>query len=103
MHLSASHKPNRLPKRFPIGTTYVVEGRSGEEGHLRVFSRYLVLPGGRRINLADDFGGNFAGPASPRTHRRARSRNGTQNRGKSAAGRTKKNMKQAGTTPQQRR
>ena len=67
MHLSASHKPNRLPKRFPIGTTYVVEGRGGDEGHLRVFSRYVVLPGGRRINLADDFGGNFAGPASPRT------------------------------------
>ena len=77
MHLSASHKPKRLPKRFPIGTTYVVEGRSGEAGHLCVFSRYLVLPDGRRINLADDFGGNFAGPASPRTHRRARSRNGT--------------------------
>ena len=69
MHLSAGHKPNRLPKRFPVGTTYVVEGRGGEHGDLRVFSRYVVLPGGQRINLADDFGGNFAGPASPRARR----------------------------------
>ena len=83
MHLSASHKPNRLPKRFPVGTTYVVEGRGGEEGHLRVFSRYVVLPGGRRINLADDFGGDFAGPASPRARRRGRSRNGTPSGAKS--------------------
>jgi hypothetical protein len=63
MQLSASRKPSRLPKRFPVGTTYVVEGRGGQDGHLRVFSRYLVLPGGRRINLAADFGG----PASPRS------------------------------------
>ncbi len=62
MHLSASRKPNRLPKRFPVGTTYVVEGCGGEDGQLRVFSRYVVLPGGQRINLADD----FSGPASPR-------------------------------------
>ncbi len=55
----------RLPKRFPVGTTYVVEGRGGEHGDLRVFSRYVVLPGGQRINLVDDPCGNFAGPASP--------------------------------------
>ena len=65
MQLSAGHKPNRLPKRFPVGTTYVVEGSGGEHGELRVFSRYVVLPGGQRINLVDDFGGNFAGPACP--------------------------------------
>jgi len=66
MQLSAGHKQNHLPKRFPVGTTYVVEGSGGELGELRVFSRYVVLPGGQRINLADDFGVNFAGPASPR-------------------------------------
>jgi len=32
MHLSLSRKANRLPKRFPVGTTYVVEGRGGEDG-----------------------------------------------------------------------
>ena len=57
MHLSISRTANRLPKRFPIGTTYIVEGQGGESGHLRVFSRYVLLPGGRRINLADDSGG----------------------------------------------
>lgn len=105
MQLSAGHKPNRLPKRFPVGTTYVVEGSGGEHGELRVFSRYVVLPGGQRINLADDFGGNFAGPASPRgrSHRRATSRNGTPTRGKGAASRAKKIVVRAGTTRQRSR
>ncbi len=56
MHLSSSVVSRaRLPKRFPVGTTYVVEGRGGEDGDLRVFSRYVVLPGGERINLGVDF------------------------------------------------
>jgi hypothetical protein len=105
MHLSENCKPNRLPRRFPIGTTYVVEGVGGEEGHLRVFSRYLVLPGGQRINLADDFGGNFAGPASPRTRRRTRNQNENQaqNRGKDRSAAVKKIMARGGTTRQHRR
>ena len=105
MRLSAGHKPNRLPTRFPVGTTYVVEGSGGEHGELRVFSRYVVLPGGRRINLADDLGGNFAGPASPRAHlrRRAASRNGTPTGVKSAASRAKKIMIRGGTTRQRSR
>jgi hypothetical protein len=71
MHLSDNHRSGRLPKRFPVGTTYVVEGRGGEEGHPQVFSRYLVLPGGRRINLSRDFGG----PASIRARAGGRLRN----------------------------
>jgi hypothetical protein len=102
MHLSASPRTNRLPRRFPVGTTYVVEGRGGEHGDLRVFSRYVVLPSGQRINLADDFGSNFNGPASPRA-RRARSRNRTRNSGKSTSSRSKKIMARAGTTRQRRR
>ena len=43
--------PEHLPHRFPVGATYVVEGYGGEEGYLRVISRYVVLPGGRRINV----------------------------------------------------
>ncbi len=104
MHLSARHKPTRLPKRFPIGTTYVVEGRGGENGDLRVFSRYVVLPGGKRINLGEDFGSDFVGPASPRARRRRDSRrNGTPPRVKTAAGRPKKIMVRAGTTRQRSR
>ncbi len=102
MHLSAGHKPNRLPKRFPIGTTYVLEGRGGEHGDLRVYSRYVVLPGGQRFNLASDSGGDFAGPTSPWVRSRRRSGNGTSNRGKAAA-RAKKIMVQAGTHRQHRR
>jgi hypothetical protein len=54
MHLSLSRQTRRLPKRFPVGTTYVVEGHGGEDGNLRVFSRYVVLPDGQRINLGAD-------------------------------------------------
>ena len=56
MNLLARRQPSRLPKRFPVGTTYVVEGRTGQNGGLRVFSRYVVLPSGARINVAGDFG-----------------------------------------------
>jgi hypothetical protein len=55
MNLLARRQPNRLPKRFPVGATYVVEGRTGQSG-FRVFSRYVVLPSGARINVAGDFG-----------------------------------------------
>jgi hypothetical protein len=100
-HLSASRKPSRLPKRFPVGTTYVVEGRGGEAGHLRVFSRYVVLPGGRRIILADDFGGQALFLA----RRRSGSKSETQAQisGKRRSGRAKKIMAGAGTARQRRR
>ncbi len=106
MHLS--ERPRGLPKRFPIGTTYVVEGSGGENGHLRVFSRYVVLPGGQRIDLganaAVDFGGNFSGPASPRARRRSRNRSQSQaqNGGKRRPARAKKIMAGRGTSRQQR-
>jgi hypothetical protein len=74
MHLSENCKQGRLPKRFPVGSTFVVEGCGVEDGHLRVFSRYVVLPGGRRINVGGDFGGS--GTAG--TRRRARKRDENQ-------------------------
>jgi hypothetical protein len=40
----------RLPKRFPVGTRYVVEGRAGG-GRFIVHLRYLQLPDGRRLAL----------------------------------------------------
>jgi hypothetical protein len=46
---------SRLPARFPIGSKYVIEGRGGGDGNLRVFLRYIVLPDGRRIDLPADF------------------------------------------------
>ena len=34
-----------LPRRFPVGAKYVVEGYGGEKGNLRLIARYVVLPG----------------------------------------------------------
>jgi hypothetical protein len=42
---------SRLLRRLPVGAKYVVEGYGGEKGNLRVIARYVVLPGGRRINV----------------------------------------------------
>jgi hypothetical protein len=101
MNLPAKRQPSRLPKRFPVGTTYVVEGRGGEDGHLRVFSRYVVLPGGQRINVTSDFGG----PASPRARGRSRShgKGRPQKRSEARSGSAKKISAGAGTTRQHRR
>lgn len=95
MHLSLSRKTSRLPKRFPVGTTYVVEGHGGEDGNLRVFSRYVVLPSGQRINLGADLGGSAASRA-----RRARSRveSAAPNTGKGRAPRPKKISANGGTS-----
>lgn len=51
MRLSKQPRPSVLPKHFPSGTVYVVEGRGGEDGRLQVSSRYLILPGEGRIDL----------------------------------------------------
>ena len=103
MHLSDSHNPRGLPKKFPIGTTYVVEGRGGEAGALQVYSRYVVLPGGKRINLVDDSKAKAAGPASPHPRRPGRARNGSQNGRKGPNPRAKKITAGAGTPRQGRR
>jgi hypothetical protein len=62
MGISMNRTPGRLPRRFPVGATYVVEGYGGEEVQLRVIARYVVLPGGRRINVPTD----ASTPAAPR-------------------------------------
>lgn len=45
-----------LPRSFPVGAVYVVEGRGGQYGHLRVSARYLVLPGGQRVEVLSTLG-----------------------------------------------
>jgi hypothetical protein len=59
---------SRLPNRFPVGSRYVVEGRGDGDGNLRVFSRYVLLPDGRRIDIPAD----LVRPHRPRTHRNRR-------------------------------
>jgi len=53
---------NRLPKSFPVGTVYVVEGKSGEQGRLNVSARYVIMPGGKRIEVAAKRPTPAAGP-----------------------------------------
>jgi hypothetical protein len=85
-----------LPIRFPVGARYVVEGRGGEEGQLRVFSRYIVLPSGRRIKLPADL------KPSPRLSEPAPRRGGNQNGAGRGRSRSKKIVARAGTLRQRR-
>jgi hypothetical protein len=57
-----------LPERVPVGTTYVIVGRNRQDGKLHVFSRYLVFPDGREVELPADR------PQSRPAARRARTR-----------------------------
>jgi hypothetical protein len=41
----------RLPNRFPVGSTYVVEARGSVRG-MTLMHRYVQFPDGRRIELA---------------------------------------------------
>jgi hypothetical protein len=43
-----------LPSRFPVGTRYVIEGRGGGRGALRIHLRYLEFPDGRHVELPLD-------------------------------------------------
>jgi hypothetical protein len=54
MNEAPKYRPRQLPRRFPVGATYVVEGFGSADGDLRVIARYVVLPGGRRINVPTD-------------------------------------------------
>ncbi len=53
----------RLPLRLPVGARYVVEGYGGDEGNLRVIARYIVLPGGLRINVPGEVNRPAIAPA----------------------------------------
>ena len=60
-----------LPRRFPVGTRYVVEGRGGGQGRLRIRLRYLEFPDGRHVELPVDcrIGRARAAGAAPRAAR----------------------------------
>jgi len=96
MRLPIDRQSSPLPKRFPVGARYVVEGRGGEDGHLRVFSRYIVLPGGQRINIPSDL--SKFGVMSVHASRGKRGRSQVRTSRTTA----KKNMRSAGTIRQHR-
>jgi hypothetical protein len=43
---------DRFPKRFPVGTKYVVESRPGGNGQRQIFSRHLEFPDGTLFVLS---------------------------------------------------
>jgi hypothetical protein len=45
-----AQKSARLPTRFPIGSTYVVEARGSVQG-MTLMHRYVRFPDGRRVEL----------------------------------------------------
>jgi len=74
MHAPIDRSSDVLPKRFPVGARYVIEGQGGKDGNLRVFSRYVVLPGGQRINVSSDLSALPALSAHAPRHERGRNR-----------------------------
>jgi hypothetical protein len=56
MRFSIDRQWSRLPRSFPVGAVYVVEGRGGQYGHLRVSSRYVIMPGGQRVDVPAELG-----------------------------------------------
>jgi hypothetical protein len=93
MSFPTRRTPGHLPRRLPVGATYVVEGFGGEEGQLRVIARYIVLPGGRRINVP----AGASGAAAPRTLAFRRRANAKQSLPKSGASRGGKKYARRGT------
>jgi hypothetical protein len=98
MRLPIDRQSSPLPKRFPVGARYVVEGRGGEDGHLRVFSRYVVLPGGQRINVPSDLS-KLGAKFGAMSLQAPRGKRGPARPSRTA---TKKNMRSAGTSRQHR-
>jgi hypothetical protein len=114
MHLSVRRKLRRLPKCFPVGTTYVVEGQvvegygdeddGGEAGRLQVFSRYVVLPSGRRINLGANLGsGALRSRRSQNRNQGTRQSPAKQGPAKRRPAGSKKIMARGGTSQRDRR
>jgi hypothetical protein len=50
-----------LPRRFPVGTRYVIEGRGG-----RISLRYLEFPDGRKVELPTDLAARSSSRARAR-------------------------------------
>jgi len=89
MSLPIERLPRRLPRRFPVGATYVVEGYGTQESGLRVIARYVVLPGGRRINVPADLSRSAV---PPRASTFRRNGNSKQSQAKSRSARSGKKI-----------
>ena len=99
MRFSTDREWSRLPRSFPVGAVYVVEGRGGQYGHLRVSSRYVIMPGGQRVDVPATLGRTNSGRARGLQRRQSGSVNQGGNRAQSRPGtRAKKFAVGGGTT-----
>jgi len=101
MRVATEPRRNRLPKSFPVGAVYVVEGKGGEQGTLDVSARYVVMPSGKRIDVAAKRW--EPGTATARRHLRLVSSSRPSVRPKESFHGSKKFLVAAGTTKQERR
>ena len=60
MSLLTDRQIRHLPRRLPVGTVYVVEGRGGQHGDLRVSSRYVVMPSGQKVEFPAEPGATLS-------------------------------------------
>jgi hypothetical protein len=102
MSLPRGRQCRRLPKHFPAGTVYVVEGCGGQYGNLRVSSRYIVMPGGRKLEIPAEFDGVLQARLSRRRRIRGSGKSRSMAGGKVPAA-VKKFAVVAGTAHQERR
>lgn len=101
MRVATEPRRARLPKAFPVGAVYVVEGKGGEHGRLHVSARYVVMPGGKRIDVAASR--REPAPVAARRHLRLVSSSRTGTRPKEFSQGSKKILAATGTTRQARR
>ena len=47
-----AQRSTRLPKRFPVGSKYVIESRGFDNEGGQVLQRYVEFPDGRIVNLS---------------------------------------------------
>lgn len=102
MRVATEPRRARLPKSFPVGAVYVVEGKGGEHGALDVSARYVLMPGGKRIDVAAKRS-QPAAAAPVRRHLRVISSGRPANRSKEFLLGSKKYLAGAGTPKQQTR
>ena len=102
MNLSRGRQCNRLPKHFPAGTVYVVEGCGGQYGSLHVSSRYILMPSGRKLEISGVSNRSYPARLGQRRRRRAYGKNSSAG-GTKVPGAVKKFAVVAGTAHQERR
>lgn len=78
-----AYRLSSLPRRFPVGTKFVIEGQSRGEGQVRVSKRYLEFPDGTFMRLpVHPAGREAARQRPPRKEARARAKSSVKSSAK---------------------